>query len=74
VNHQDLYETGYFLSSCEFSPSDKCDTISIVLTSILQYCTPLRSLLNVICEPNVVTTAVKVRVHADWEGLAQPVI
>jgi hypothetical protein len=65
---QALYETGYFVSSCAFSPSDKCDTISIILTSTLQ------SLLNVICEPNVVTTAVKVRVHADGKGLAQPVV
>jgi hypothetical protein len=72
--HLALYETGYFVSSCAFSPSNKCDTSSIVLTSTLQYCTPLQSLLNVICEPNVVTAAVTVRVAADGKGLAQPVV
>jgi len=72
--HQAFYETGYFISSCAFNPSNKCDTSSIILTSALQYCTPLHSLLDVICERNVVTTAVTVRVYADRKGLAQPVV
>lgn len=73
--HQALYETEYFDSSCAFSPSNECDTYKqSILTSTLLYRTSLQTLLNVMCETNVVTMAFTVRVHADGKGLAQSVV